>query len=251
MRILKLYLLCFTVLILNASQSEDARSTIDKWVETEQIISKEASEWATEKSLLIDTESLLSSELTRLNSALDDLESSVSAAIEERTNLNTKKEKLKSGESIILRSIKSLEESLISLFPVLPEPLLDKIRPVIKRIPQNKNNSDALITERLQNLIVILNQANKFNNLIHIKNELRELDNGKTVQVSTIYLGLASAYYVDGEGEISGIGKPSPQGWIWKEDNSISRDIRKLVDIANGTEAEIEFISVPAEITNL
>ena len=237
--------------LLAESLIDNTRNNIEKWVETNQIISEEKSQWKIEKELLQKTFNLLDSELNRLNSALDDLDSSVSAAEEERANLNKKKENFKAGESVISRNIENLEKSLIAILPSLPDPLLKELNPVIKRINDIEDRSNSNITDRLQNILLILNKANKFNNNLKAVTELRKSEGGKTVQVTTLYVGLASAYYVDGEGKISGIGRPTLNGWEWVEDNSISREIRKLVDIYDGSDVEIEFINIPSEIINL
>ena len=237
--------------LLSESLVNTTRYNIDQWVETEQIISEEKSQWKIEEELLQKTHNLLNSELNRLNLALDDLESSVSAAEEERASLNEKKENLKAGESVILRNIENLEASIKSILPSLPEPLLKELNPVIKRLNQMENSVSGNITDRLQNILLILNKANKFNSNIKSVTELRKSEDGKTIQVTTLYLGLASAYYVDGVGEISGIGRPTLNGWEWFEDNSISNEIRKLADIYNGSDVDIEFISIPSKLINL
>ena len=59
---------------------EKTRNVIEQWVETEQIISEEKSDWILEKSILGDTQVLLSKELTRIEKAIDDLEDSATAA---------------------------------------------------------------------------------------------------------------------------------------------------------------------------
>ena len=38
-----------------------------------------------------------------------------------------------------------------------------------------------------------------------LKSEVREFETGKSIQVSTIYIGLATAYFVDESGKYSGI----------------------------------------------
>ena len=63
--------------LLAESLIDNTRNNIEKWVETNQIISEEKSQWKIEKELLRKTFNLLDSELNRLNSALNDLDSSV------------------------------------------------------------------------------------------------------------------------------------------------------------------------------
>ena len=72
---------------------EKTRNVIEQWVETEQIISEEKSDWILEKSILGDTQVLLSKELTRIEKAIDDLEDSATAADADRAALSEEKEK--------------------------------------------------------------------------------------------------------------------------------------------------------------
>ena len=61
----------FTISSLWAENSiEKTRNVIEQWVETEQIISEERSDWILEKSILGDTQVLLSKELTRIELSL-------------------------------------------------------------------------------------------------------------------------------------------------------------------------------------
>ena len=104
----------FWVLILPLSLMadklvNDTRSTIDQWVETRQIISKESSQWEIEKGLLGKTHALLTSEVARLDSELRDLKESASASDEERGSLAAKKESLKAASQVVASSIGSLE----------------------------------------------------------------------------------------------------------------------------------------------
>ena len=114
----------------------DTRNFIDNWVETNQIISKETSEWKIEKGLLETTFELLSSESERLDSELKDLKESASASDEERTTLAAKKESLKAASKIVALSIGSLETSLKEIIPSLPEPLIEKLDLLFEGYPK-------------------------------------------------------------------------------------------------------------------
>ncbi|CAA7072348.1 DUF3450 family protein, partial [Lentimonas sp. CC11] len=101
--------------------------------------------------------------------------------------------------------------------------------------------------ERVQNIVGILSQADKFNTTITQTSESRELDSGKVVEVRTLYWGLAMAYYVDAAGEYAGIGFPGKDGWEWPQIDGAGPQIKKLLDVYEGSE-EIQFVEVPARI---
>lgn len=229
---------------------KESRNTIDEWARTRQIISKEKSQWELEKDLLKKSQALLSSELARLNLELKDLKESATASDEERISLASKKESLKAASKVVESSIGKLEESLKRIIPSLPSPLLEKIRPLLRRLPDDPLITDLSLGERVQNIVGILNETDKFNTTITIKSEVREFETGKSVQVSTIYIGLATAYFVDESGKYSGIGIPTNNGWEWPLIEKIGPNIKQLLEIYEGT-AEIKFIQTPAQTINL
>ncbi|HBO57380.1 MAG TPA: hypothetical protein DD622_02965 [Opitutae bacterium] len=226
---------------------QDTRDVLDQWVETKQIISEERADWRLEQSILKDSQSLLDNELARLTQALADLEASATAADEDRTQLAAEKDLLKAASSVVEANIGGLETKMKALVTSLPQPLVDKIKPLMRRLPDDPNNTKLSLGERVQNIVGILSQADKFNTTITLSNESREIADGKIVQVTTLYWGLAMAYFVDKSGEYAGIGTPDASGWAWQELPEAGSQIKQLLDIYEGTQ-EIKFVSVPARL---
>lgn len=229
---------------------ENTRKFLEQWVETKQLISKESSNWNIEKSLLFDTKELLSEELNRLNTELADLEASSTASDEERSTLSLEKGKLKEASAVVSSYVGNLEKKLKAIIPFLPEPLVQKIKPLIRRLPNDPDNTDLSLGQRVQNIVGILSQTDKFNTTITSSSEAREFEEGKVIQVTTLYWGLAMAYYVDDSGEYAGIGIPTKEGWEWPLIDGIGSEIKSLVDIYEGT-GEIRFVNAPAKIQTL
>lgn len=242
--------LVFNVCLFGEKLIDETRSTIDQWVETRQIISKESSQWEIEKGLLEKTYALLTSEVERLNLELKDLKESASASDEERSTLASEKESLRAASEVVAISISSLENSLKKIIPTLPTPLIEKIRPLVRRLPNDPEKTNLSLGQRVQNIVGILSQANKFNSTITLTSEAREFEKGKTIQVTTLYMGLASAYYVDDSGKYAGVGTPSANGWEWSLIDGVGTQIKQLVEIYEGTR-EIQFIQVPAQTKTL
>ena len=226
---------------------QDTRDVLDQWVETKQIISEERADWRLEQSILKDSQSLLDNELARLTDALADLEASATAADEDRTQLAAEKELLKAASSVVEANIGSLETKMKALVNSLPQPLVDKIKPLMRRLPDDPNNTKLSLGERVQNIVGILSQADKFNTTITLSNESREIADGKVVQVTTLYWGLAMAYFVDNSGTYAGIGTPNSEGWEWLEMADAGPQIKQLLDIYEGSQ-EIKFVAVPARV---
>lgn len=225
----------------------ETRDVLDKWVETRQIISKEKSDWKIEQSILGDTVALLNNELDRLAKALEELEASATAADEDRSALAAEKETLSEAAAVVEANIGELETQLKRIVKSLPEPLINKIKPLIRRLPDDSANTKLSLGERVQNIVGILSQADKFNGTLTETSEAREIADGKTIEVRTLYWGLAMAYYVDASGEYAGIGYPGADGWEWPQIEGKGLEIKRLIDVYEGAE-EIQFVEVPARI---
>jgi len=239
---------CLSSLYLNAQTNlESTRNVLDQWVQTKQIISKEKSDWRLEQSILSDTQKLLSSELNRLETALEDLKSSATAADEDRSKLTAQKEAFTEASAVVEGSIQKLEVQMKRVVKTLPSPLVEKIKPLIRRLPKDSANTKLSLGERVQNIVGILSQADKFNATITQTSESRELNSGKIVEVRTLYWGLAMAFYVDASGAYAGIGHPGEDGWEWPQIEGAGPHIKQLLAVYEGSE-EIQFVAVPARI---
>ena len=146
-----------------------------------------------------------------MNAAIDDLEASATAADADRAALTEEKERQTAAAAVVKANIGDLETKVKAILTSLPEPLVDKIKPLIRRLPNNPENTKLSLGERVQNVVGILSQADKFNSTITLSNESREISEGKLVQVTTLYWGLAQAYFVDNSGSYAGTGKPVQQ----------------------------------------
>ncbi len=237
-----------STLNLNAQPNlESTRDVLDQWVQTKQITSKEKSDWRLEKSILADTQKLLSSELKRLETSLEDLKNSATAADEDRSKLTAQKEASAEASAVVEGSIQGLEIQMKRIVKTLPTPLVEKIKPLIRRLPKDSANTKLSLGERVQNIVGILSQADKFNATITQTSESRELDSGKIVKVRTLYWGLAMAYYVDASGAYAGIGHPGEDGWEWPQIEGAGPQIKQLLAVYEGSEG-IQFVEVPARI---
>lgn len=234
--------------LANQDPIRDTRDVLDQWVETRQIISEEKSDWRTEKTILTDTKDLLSGELERLEQAIADLEASATAADEEREKLATTKERLTEASTVVEENLGGLETQLKSITAMLPTPLVDKIKPLIRRLPDDPTDTDVSLGQRVQNIVGILSQTGKFNATITPTSESQEIEDGQLVQVSTLYWGLAIAYFVNDSGTYGGYGVPAEDGWEWTEVEGAGPAIRELLSVYDGSSETIKFVQVPAVI---
>lgn len=226
---------------------QDTRQVLDQWVETRRITSKETSDWQLEQSILTDTQSLLTNELSRVNKSLQTLETSATAADQARTLLTAEQEALAEASAVVEASIGDLETQIKQMLTMFPEPLVNTIKPLIRRLPKDPASTRRSLGERVQNIVGILSQADQFNATITTTSEAREIQTGKVVEVRTLYWGLAMAYYIDPSGTYAGIGFPGENGWEWPAIDRAGAAIQQLLKVYDGS-GDIQFIEVPARI---
>ena len=227
---------------------EATRETLTKWVETKQLISKEKSEWASGKDILEDRVRLAQAETATVRDKLKEISAAVAEAQKKRDELAAQNDKLKATAEKSKAMVIAAEKKLRPLLPQLPEPLREKLKPIIARFPEDSEKSNASLAERLQNVLGILDQASAFNSTVASVKELRTFPDGTRAEVTTVYLGLSQAYYTNREGTLAGIGHPGPDGWIWKQDNANGKKILLAVHILEGKEKGATFIDLPVKI---
>ena len=227
---------------------EATRETLTKWVETKQLISKEKSDWASGKDILEDRVRLAEAETTTVRDKLKEISVAVAEAQKKRDELAAQTDKLKATAEKSKAMVIAAEKKLRPLLPQLPEPLREKLKPIIARFPEDSEKSTASMAERLQNVLGILDQASAFNSTVASVKELRTFPDGTRAEVTTVYLGLSQAYYTNREGTLAGIGHPGPDGWVWKPDNANGKKILLAVHILEGKEKGATFIDLPVKI---
>jgi hypothetical protein len=211
----------------------DARLTMGKWIETQQIISKEQNDWQQGKEILKSRIELLMAEIASLEEKSRLAETSVRDANAKRSELLAQQNELTATRAQLVSVVKEMEAQLQRLFKILPDPIKVKLEPLQQRIPQDPDNTRASPSERFQNVIGMLNEINKANNEINVTYEVRTLSDGKPSEVRTMYIGLAQAYYVGARGE-AGVGRPSADGWTWEPAKSAGDQVLRALEITQG-----------------
>ena len=234
--------------IIAKESIDETRALLNEWVETNQLISEEQQDWRVEQSILSETKTLLSNQLSSLQKSIKELESSATIVDEERSKLTTERDNLKAASNVVASKVAALEAKVSKLLPLFPEPLTERISPLIRRLPDDPENAKASLGERVQNIVGILSQADKFNNTITLTSETRKLDNGKEVQVNTLYWGLAIAYFVDASSNYAGISFPTTNGWKVSPIEGAGPQLKQLIDIYEGIDTKYRFVEVPAVI---
>lgn len=223
----------------------ETQSKFELWAKTRQAISKEKNDWVTDKEFLNQSITLLEGEIDTLDSTIKQIEETNTAAGEERFSLLDKRGVYQASSEISEERITQLEKDTLGLIKKFPDVLVEKLERLIVRIPDDPSDSKLSLGQRLQNIVGILSQAEKFDKSATFAGETRELPNGTKIQARTLYWGLSVAFYVDMLGQRAGIGIPGEEGWVWTERNDIAADVKQFIDIYEGNTDIIEFVQLP------
>jgi len=225
---------------------EETRLTLSKWIETQQIISKERNDWQQGKEILQGRIELVGKEVTQLKDRIAQSEAAVQESNRKRDELTKQNAQLKETGAQLAASITQMEARVRKLAKVAPEGVAKRLEPLLQRIPADPSATRVSVAERFQNVLGILNELNKANSEITIAYEIRQLADGTSSEVQVIYVGLAQAYYLSPRGE-AGIGRPTDEGWTWKPAGDQADEIYTALEIIQGKHPPA-FVALPVSI---
>ena len=225
---------------------EETRLALGKWIETQQIISRERNDWQQGKEVLLGRVELVKQEIALLEQKIDEAEDAVAEADKKEYQLMAQNSVLEDVGAQLTEAVTRMEGEVKWLFTWLPEPIQTKLQPLHQRIPSDPTNTRVSVAERFQNVLGILNELNKANNEIAVSYEVHTLDDGKPSEVKAIYVGLAQAYYVSSGGE-AGIGRPTQEGWKWEGTSAIADDVLTALEILQGKQTPA-FVPLPVKV---
>ncbi len=225
----------------------ETRSTLEKWVETRQLISKTKSDWQSDKEMLEQTAQLLERELQGLEEQFAKLGTNSTQVEKERLEAELL---LQSSEECLDKAkqfASSFQGQITNLVPKLPLPLQEMLQPQLNRFPADPGKSKMLATERMQVEVGVLNELDKFNSSVSVFSEKRRNTRGEEVAVETVYIGLGAAYFVNEAGDFAGTGAAGANGWQWTAQPEIGASVKEVVRIYRN-ERPAKFVSLPAKI---
>ncbi|MCC5806084.1 MAG: DUF3450 family protein [Opitutales bacterium] len=232
-----------------ATGSEPVRrlqATLQEWVEVEKAVSEEENNWLIERQLIGDSIAVLTAQRDTFEERKAAAEETTSRAAAERLELAEERESLEAVSRLTEETVRAYERQMLDLIPRLPDPLRQELSAVTRRIPRDPEDTSLGLSVRVQNLVAVLSQVDRFNTTVTKVSEIRDLEEGAR-EVSTLYFGLAVAYFVDQTGSFAGYGLPGADGWEWRTDTSLSGPLRNLMAVYEGTR-EAQFIALPVSI---
>lgn len=223
------------------------RSTLEQWVQTRQLISQTRTGWQTDKETLEQTVALYERELKAIDEQFSKVVTNNTQVAKEMTEAEALQKTSNETLGDAKKFATEIEAQVKQLVPQLPGPLQDILKPLLARLPADPNNTKMLAAERMQVIVGVLNELDKFNNAVNLFSERRKNDKGEEVSVQTVYIGLGAAYFVNDAGDFAGTGTAGKGGWEWTTKSEIAPTVQEVVKIYRNERAA-RFVTLPAAV---
>jgi hypothetical protein len=230
----------------SAERLESTRSTVSKWIASQDLIFRETKEWREGKALLEARIDALQAEIDVAEAKLGDAERILAERRARRAETSAAERKLADGSTHLEQAVAVLETDVRRLHGLLPPVVQDKVALLYARIPEDPATATVSVSERFQNVVGILNEMHKANAEISLVTEIRALADGRPSEVKTVYVGLGQAYFLSAGGE-SGVGRPTAGGWEWRAANELAQSVSEVIEILEN-KGKPKFVALPVTL---
>ena len=137
---------------LLASTFKDTTTIIQEWVQTEQLISEETTEWNIEKAALLDIRDALKTEIIELDKRLEESEEEAVGAAKQRTELLEQKNEIEETTRSLLDGVDALQIQVEEAFKLLPTPLAKRLQPFRQKLKSPIGSNNISLRQRVDTL---------------------------------------------------------------------------------------------------
>lgn len=229
-----------------AASLETTRSTVSKWIATQDLIFREAKAWNEDRELLQARVGALEQEIAEAQAKLTESNRVLGEARQDRAENAAAERKLDEAALGLAEQVTALESDVRRLHPVLPPAVQEKVSALYNRIPDDAATTTISVGERFQNVVGVLNEVHKANGEITLVTEIRNLSDGKPSEVQTVYVGLGQAYFLSPRGE-AGVGRPVGGAWEWRSANELAPKVAEVIEILQN-KGKPKFVELPVTV---
>lgn len=226
---------------------KSTQTLLEKWVETRKMIAEIRGDWRVEKEVIHQSIGAFERELKTLEKQVSEVDSGSHQAENELREIEEKKAALQLANDELKTSIGQLEMRIRQLSPGFPPPLMEGISALFNRIPKDASDTKWGLSSRLQNIVGILNELDKFNAGLTLVSELRKSKTGTEIQTRVLYVGLSQAYFIDKTGTFCGYGISSSKGWKWETRPDLASSILKVIKVYENEEPA-QWVELPVNV---
>lgn len=223
------------------------RSPLEQWVQTRQVIARTRADWTRDQEALARTTALYERELASVREQAARFTTNSAFLVEQRAAAAAELTRYQNALDTARSRVGDLELRIKHLAPVFPDVLLATVQPLLNRLPADPATTNVAIVPRVQTVVTLLNELDKFNAAVITTEETRPGPDGRPVAVTVVYLGLGQAWFVNPTGDFAGVGVPGASGWEWTVRNDLAPAIADALRMYRN-EVPAAFVAIPARI---
>lgn len=236
-------------LVFGQDSVEEGKQVVQKWIEARKLISREKADWIEDKAILEESVRVFTQQSENITGEIEAAREATARTQNEYDELRAENNDIITAMETVLARVRGYEERLGGMIASLPPYLQDRLKPLTNKLPENSEESTVPVTVRMQLVVAILSEIEKFQNAITVVNELRKVSSGDELEVRTLYIGLGQAYYADQNGEFAGRGVPGLDGWEWQDQPGLGATVNLVIDQYE-EKASASFTDLPVTIRN-
>ncbi|GJM45455.1 MAG: hypothetical protein DHS20C21_22970 [Gemmatimonadota bacterium] len=225
----------------------DTRALIEKFYDTQRLISAERRNWRMSREMLTGEIELLESELKQLSARIAETDAEIAKTEQEYSELKSEEQVLVDAFSGLTNTVSGFERRARSLMTQLPPPVVETLSQLTALLPKDPDNTKQKLPARFLNVCGIFDAVNKFNQEVTVTPELKTFPDGSQAQVTALYIGIGQGYYVSADESVAGYGAPSEEGWRWTPANESAAAIARAIAIVKA-EHVAAFVQLPIRI---
>lgn len=241
-------------LVAQQPAAEDpVRESLRLWVETMKNRQEQQDAWKRDQEVLQNYREGLERELLDLKKIITETKERNQAADRESLDLTAKITAYQNAQKVLGDSVRVLETAALTQAKRLPT-ILQKdarmaqfITEITKDSQLTGDNSNDGLPKRVNNILAFLGEAEKWQQTIHIKEEVHAIKDGREMNLKMMYLGLAVAYGVSTEGQVAIVGTPGPEGWTFEEKPELHASISEAIASTVG-DRDPSFTTLPVRL---
>ncbi|GAA6153626.1 DUF3450 family protein [Pseudoteredinibacter isoporae] len=213
-----------------AQQSHASRleGLMQQWLTVEQQREHMRLSWQEEKQVLNQRLELLNTECTELEKQLNKHSGLRSKAQLEREALASAQNTLESRQQRLKAALERAHHHINTLLPRLPAPLAEHWKGNLNKLTLLENHP----SKRLDLYLDMYKSFDRFQEKVTLHQTLMPIANHgeQEILVDQIYLGVARGWYLSRDGQYAGYGEAGSNEWQWHSDNTLSDELRALMD---------------------
>jgi len=241
-----------TIVLAASARADDpvTAATLEKRArqifEIKSVMAEEATQWQEQETLFRGLIDVREKEIAEIDAFTMSARERVDEVSEKRSLLESEEAARKSWRADFEKNVEQLAMGMESVIPRLPAPVKDGVTASIQRLEADDTDEGAMqLQEKFRAILAILSAARDFDGRLTVVSEIREIG-GEEREIDVLYAGLAQAWFVGRQGKVGGVGLPTDEGWVWKEDRAIAGRVREAIDVQR-REAPPVMVSLPVK----